>query len=54
MIHGGGLTIRATEECRAWLDEAVEHCRTDMSKLLGVTIVDYVQVRGFTKPAPKR
>jgi hypothetical protein len=48
------VAIRATVDWIAWLDRAVEHCRSDRSKLLDAAVVAYVRAQGFTEPAPRR
>ncbi len=48
------LAIKGSAEWRAWVQEAAEFCRTDTSKLVDASIVEYVKKRGFTKEPPKR
>ena len=46
--------INATDEWADWLERAAAHCRTDVSKLIDQSVCEYVRIRGFEEPPPKR
>lgn len=48
------VTLKGSQEWKAWVDDLANHCRTDVSKLIDSALVDYAKARGFTTEAPKR
>jgi hypothetical protein len=48
------VTIKGSEEWKAWLEEGAEFCLTDVSKLMDVAVANYLKSQGFEKPRPKR
>jgi hypothetical protein len=48
------IRVRTTPEFKAWLEEAAEMCRIDVSTFLDFAAVHYATHKGFKKPAPKR
>jgi hypothetical protein len=48
------LTIKGTDEWRAWLEELGDHLRTPTSTIVDHALVRYAKEMGFDKEAPKR
>jgi hypothetical protein len=48
------LTIKGTDEWKAWLDALADHLRTPASTIVDHSLVRYAKEVGFTKPPPKR
>jgi hypothetical protein len=48
------VTIRGSQAWKDWVDELVEHCRSDASKVIDNALVDYAIKFGFTKKPPIR
>ena len=46
--------VRALAEWAQWLDDAAKHCRTDIAKLIDVSVAEYVKSRGYDVPPPDR
>ena len=48
------LTIKGTDEWRAWLEGLGEHLRTPTSTVVDHALVRYAKEVGYIKEAPKR
>ena len=48
------VTIKGSLEWRAWLEEAAEHCRTDVAKFIDAAVVEYAKAKSVPKAPPKR
>jgi hypothetical protein len=48
------VTIKGTEEWKAWLEEAAGHCRLSVSALIDHAVTRYVKAEGFSKKPPER
>jgi hypothetical protein len=48
------LTVKGSEEWKAWLERAARYCRVSTSALADLAITDYVKARGFDEPPPVR
>jgi hypothetical protein len=48
------VTLRGSQEWKAWIEAGARFCRTDVAKLLDSAVVDYLKARGFDQPAPER
>jgi hypothetical protein len=48
------VTIRGSEEWKAWVEAGAKFCRTDVTKLFDVAVVEYLKARGFDSEAPER
>jgi hypothetical protein len=48
------LTIKGRVEWRGWVERGAEFCRTDVAKLVDAALVEYLKLKGFEEPAPKR
>jgi hypothetical protein len=48
------VTIRGSEEWKAWIEAGARYCRTDVAKLIDAAVVDYLRARGFGQEAPDR
>jgi hypothetical protein len=48
------LTIKGTEEWRAWLEGLGVHLRTPTSTIVDHALVRYAKEMGYTKEAPPR
>ena len=48
------LTIKGTDEWRAWLEELADYLRTPTSTIVDHALVRYAKEMGFPKEAPKR
>lgn len=48
------IAFKCSAEYKRWAEEGADFCRTDVSKLLDVSLVEYLKARGFTKEPPKR
>jgi hypothetical protein len=48
------VTIKGSEEWKAWLEEAATHCRLSVSALVDHSVARYVKSEGFTKKPPER
>jgi hypothetical protein len=48
------LSVQASEAWIAWVEEAADHCRTDVSKFVDAALAAYAREQGFSKPPPKR
>jgi hypothetical protein len=48
------LTMKGTEEWKAWLDQLSDHLRIPISTIVDLALVRYAKEMGFTKEPPKR
>jgi hypothetical protein len=48
------VTLRGSQEWKAWIEAGAKFCRTDVAKLIDSAVVDYLKARGFDQPAPDR
>jgi len=48
------LTIKGTDEWRAWLEELGQFLRTPTSTIVDHALVEYARAKGFKKDAPLR
>lgn len=51
-------TIRIVVQCSPtwakWLKKGAKFCKTDVSKLLDISVTDYLEAKGFPEKAPDR
>lgn len=48
------LTIKGTEEWKAWLNGLCDHVRIPASTIVDLALVRYAKEVGYTREAPKR
>jgi hypothetical protein len=48
------LTVKGSEEWRAWLDRAARHCRLSTSALVDLAVTQYARAQGFEEAPPER
>ena len=48
------ITIRGSQEWRAWVERGTEHCRLDVAKAVDAALIEFFKARGFTEAPPKR
>jgi hypothetical protein len=48
------IGLRSSAEWAEWLERVAKHCRTDIAKLIDVSVVEYARARGFKEEAPER
>jgi len=48
------VTVRGTEQWKAWVEDLAEFCRMDVSKLVDTALVEIAKNRKFDKQAPRR
>ena len=48
------VTIRGSKEWRSWLERGAKHCRTDTSKLVDISVAQYLKAQGFAEAPPER
>jgi hypothetical protein len=48
------LTIKGTEEWKAWLEKFADFLRTPASTVVDHALIRYAKEAGFTEEAPKR
>lgn len=48
------LSVQASEEWIAAVEEGAEFLRTDVSKLVDMALTSYLRAQGFPKTLPKR
>jgi hypothetical protein len=48
------LTIKGTDEWRAWLERLGGHLRMPASTLVDIALVEFAKSKGFEEVAPKR
>lgn len=48
------VTVRASEQWKAWVDGLANHCRTDLSKLIDRALVDMARKEGYEREVPDR
>lgn len=48
------LSIRGRADWKEWLDRGAKHCRTDVSKLVDIALIEYLQSKGFKEAPPER
>jgi hypothetical protein len=48
------LSVQASDQWIAWVEEGADFCRTDVSKLVDASLATYLRSQGFTKTPPKR
>ena len=48
------IGVRSSPEWAEWLERAAKYCRTDIAKLIDVSVVEYARARGFKEEAPER
>lgn len=48
------VALKGSPEWKAWVDDLAAHCRTDLSKLVDLALVELAKSRGFGREAPQR
>jgi hypothetical protein len=48
------VVIRSNEEWSGWLERVAAYFRTDVSKLLDMSVTEFAKSRGFNEPPPPR
>ena len=48
------VTLKGSPEWKNWIAAGARFCRTDVAKLLDVSVVEYLKTRGFDQEAPER
>jgi hypothetical protein len=48
------VTLKGSAEWKAWVDDLADHCRTDVSKLIDMALVEFAKGHGFSRQAPRR
>ena len=48
------VALKGSPEWKAWVDDLAVHCRTDLSKLVDLALVELAKSRGFNREAPQR
>ena len=48
------VTLKGSNEWKAWVDELADQFRTDTSKLIDMALVEFAKAHGFKKEAPRR
>jgi hypothetical protein len=49
-----GITIQCSRAWKEWIVRGAKYCRTDVSKLVDMALVEYLKNRGFGEEAPER
>lgn len=48
------LTMRGTEEWKAWLDRLAKHCRMKTAVCVDQALMEFAKLRGFDEVPPER
>ena len=48
------VALKGSPEWKEWVDDLAAHCRTDLSKLVDLALVELAKSRGFNREAPQR
>jgi hypothetical protein len=48
------VVVKGTLEWKEWIENAAEHCRTNVSSLVDIAVTQYVRAQGYeVKPPPR-
>ena len=48
------VTLKGSEEWKAWIESLARHSRLDVSKLIDRAVIDFAKREGFEPEAPER
>lgn len=48
------VVVTGSPEWVEWLQAGAKFCRTDVSKMIDVALVEYAKTKGFNEPPPRR
>jgi hypothetical protein len=52
--RASAVTVKGTDEWKAWLDKAADHCGMTVSGLVDMSVRQFAKKQGFADPPPER